>query len=206
MKADSDQKLFENILSSHSERKVQALCKKVIKKCSFNSGSDISNLCCLAYWLYIYGYEDDTLSVCHFSDQAEFPGKAVWNVWDYIMFMRGLEVCILKKRNQTDEAETVIHEMDRIWNLPSLVSPDLSEEERKSREQKRRESFTIESCSFRDKIEASYSASMADDYRLSALFRLIGYGATGLFPNLSIHQREADALVNEYAQILKKRK
>lgn len=55
--------LFESIEARHTEKKIISLCKKLIKKCSFNSGADARNLCELAYWLYVYGYEDDVLLV-----------------------------------------------------------------------------------------------------------------------------------------------
>lgn len=73
------------------KKKVQSLCKKVLKKCSFNSGADIQNLCHLTYWLFVYGYVDEALSVCEITHDVEFSGKGIWAVWDFIMYMWGLK-------------------------------------------------------------------------------------------------------------------
>lgn len=45
----TNQELFESIQNNHKEKKIISLSKKLIKKCSFDSGSDIDNLCRLAY-------------------------------------------------------------------------------------------------------------------------------------------------------------
>ena len=54
----TNQELFESIQMGHKEKKVLFLSKKLVKKCSFNRGSDVENLCHLAYWLYVYGCGD----------------------------------------------------------------------------------------------------------------------------------------------------
>ena len=89
--------LIQSIMDTVDKKNVQSLCKKVLKKCSFNSGADIENLCrfCrLAYWLFVYGYVDEALSVCEITHDVKFPGKGIWAVWDFIMYMWGLEVHI----------------------------------------------------------------------------------------------------------------
>ena len=45
----TNQELFESIQMGHKEKKVLSLSKKLVKKCSFNRGSDVENLCHLAY-------------------------------------------------------------------------------------------------------------------------------------------------------------
>lgn len=57
----------------------------------------------LAYWLYVYGCEDEALKLCEITHEVEFPGKGVWNVWDRILLMWGLEVQIYKNRNMTEK-------------------------------------------------------------------------------------------------------
>lgn len=98
----TNQELFESIQMGHKEKKVLSLSKKLVKKCSFNRGSDVENLCHLAYWLYVYGCEDEALKLCEITHEVEFPGKGVWNVWDRILLMWGLEVQIYKNRNMTE--------------------------------------------------------------------------------------------------------
>ena len=42
--------------------------------------SDVENLCHLAYWLYVYGCEDEALKLCEITHEVEFPGKGVWKM------------------------------------------------------------------------------------------------------------------------------
>lgn len=71
----TNQELFESIQMGHKEKKVLSLSKKLVKKCSFNRGSDVENLCHLAYWLYVYGCEDEALKLCEITHEVEFPGR-----------------------------------------------------------------------------------------------------------------------------------
>ena len=46
----------------------------------------------------------------------------------------------------------------------------------------------------------------ANECRFTALFKMIGYGATGLYPNLSAHWKELQQDINNYVSILSKEK
>jgi len=39
---ETGKELFESIMNSCPRKKVVSLCKKLIKKCSFNSGEDVT--------------------------------------------------------------------------------------------------------------------------------------------------------------------
>lgn len=190
--------MFEILLTNHTEKKIVSLCKKLIKKCSFNSGADIENLCRLAYWLFVYGYEDEALSVCEITHNVEFPGKGIWAVWDFIMYMWGLEVHIFKQGGNIDRANAIIQQMDNLWMFPPTLPAENPEHE-----MARRNRFTLSFCSRSKEIECANSEVRADGWRLVALFRLIGYGATGLFPNLNKEKDSVDKLIKEYIQKLK---
>lgn len=194
----TNQALFEKIQEEHKEKKIVSLCKKLIKKCSFNSGSDIENLCRLSYWLFVYGYHDDALSVCGITHEIEFPGKGIWNVWDFIMYMWGLEAHIFKLRNKTEQADKIIDEMDRLWMQQPTLPPKPPE-----LEIARRNRFTLSYCSREKDIANARTELHANGWRLVALFRLIGYGSTGLFPNLNSEKASIDRLVDEYIEKLK---
>ena len=190
----TNQELFESIKNNHEEKIISSLCNKLIKKCSFNSGSDIQNLCHLAYWLFVFGYDEDVLLLCEITHDVAFPGKGGFNVWDFVLYIWGLEVHILKQKNCFDKANERIKKMDEIWLMP----PQKSEHERA-----RRNGVTISHCSREKEIATTTSA---DKWRFIALFKLIGYGSTGLFPNLNNQQSVVDELVKEYIQILKQGK
>ena len=194
----SNQELFDSILTNHKEKKIVSLCKKLTKKCSFNSGADIENLCRLAYWLFVYDYKDEALSVCAITHEVEFPGKGIWAVWDFIMYMWGLEVHILKQSNNKEKANEIIQQMDNIWKFPPTLPVKVSEHEID-----RRNRFTVPFCSREKEIANASSETRADAWRFVALFFLIGYGSTGLFPNLNKEKEFVDALAEEYIQKLK---
>ena len=195
----TNQELFESIQMGHKEKKVLSLSKKLVKKCSFNRGSDVENLCHLAYWLYVYGCEDEALKLCEITHEVEFPGKGVWNVWDRILLMWGLEVQIYKNRNMTEKADELIRQMDNLWRFPPTLPPADSE-----LEAERRNRFTVEFCSFKENIEGEDSVTSANEWRLIGLMNLVGYGATGLFPNLVKEKETVDCLIEEYMLNLKK--
>lgn len=188
------QKLFESILNSHTEKKVISYTKKLIKKCSFNSGECASNLCALTYWLYVYGYEDEVIKLCELTHDVEFPGKGMFNVWDYLLFMWGLEVCILKKNGKNKEANERINIMDKYMSSSPLTG---------QAEIDRRNRFTYDFVANEDNIKTSYSNSLANEYRLTALYQLIGYTYTGLFPNLLKEKEKVESTIENYISILK---
>lgn len=195
----SNTELFERLLTNHKEKKIQSCCKKLIKKCSFDSGADAENLCHLAFWLFVYEYEDEALLICELTHNVPFPGKGMWNVWDFIMFIWGLEVHILKKRGHEDLANRIIEKMDALW-LTSLGGAQRTYEQ----EMARRERFDLAFCSHSEEIEHSYSPSLANGYRFTALFKLVGYTATDLYPNLKSEKRQVEEIVTSYMEELRK--
>ncbi len=73
------QEIIENIMSTVDKKKVQSLCKKILKKCSFRSRNDLSNVSDLATWLYIYGCYEEALAVCNLLSGIEFSGN--YKIW-----------------------------------------------------------------------------------------------------------------------------
>lgn len=189
--------LFEELIKNHKEKKVVSYAKKLIKKCSFNSGESASNLCALTYWLYVYGYEDDVMKLCEMTHSIEFPGKGGFNVWDYLFFMWGLEIYLLKKKGLYEKANEIISIMDKY-----LYSSSLSREA----EIERRNRFTFDYVAYINKIDNAYSNVLANEFRMSALYRLIGYTYTGLFPNLVKDKDKIEDTIKEYISILEKTK
>ena len=77
---ETGKELFESIMNSCPRKKVVSLCKKLIKKCSFNSGEDARNLCSLGYRLFIYGHIDEALAVSRRSEERRV-GKECRSRW-----------------------------------------------------------------------------------------------------------------------------
>ena len=87
--------------------------------------------------------------------------------------------------------------MDNLWMFPPTLPPENSENEIA-----RRNRITISFCSKEEEISNASSETRADGWRLVALFRLIGYGSTGLFPKLNEEKDSVDKLVKDYIQKL----
>lgn len=182
--------MFESIMNSCPQKKVASLCKKLIKKCSFNSGTDAENLCHLAYRLFVYGYIEEALAVCRYTHDVPFPGKGAFNVWTFILCLWGLEVFILKTQEKYKEADVRTKEIDHIHIQPIGIRLNDSAEKCRKDADKLYLTFTYPDVLFCKEIEEARSLNSANEWRFIALFEMIGYGATGLYPNLSAHWEE----------------
>lgn len=200
---ETGKELFESIMNSCPQKKVVSLCKKLIKKCSFNSGADAENLCHLAYRLFVYGYIEETLAVCRYTHNVPFPGKGVYRVWDFILWIWGLEVFLLHKQEKHEEANARVKEIDYIRAQP-VDGVFNTPEKRRRFVDSLYQRVTYPDVLWRENIEES--EQHANDYRFTALFGMIGYGATGLYPNLSARWEELQQDINNYVSILSKEK
>ncbi len=195
-----DNAFFETIINNYSQKKIVSLCKKLIKKCSFGSMQDVWNLNDLAYWLFIYGYKKEALSLAQFTHDIPFPGKSAFNVWDFILTLWGLEVHILKEIGNTKEADIRIKAMDTIWMTPIGIFD--TKEKQKKKEYSRRSRFLYPDILENNKIGSSTSIRDANQWRFIALKRMIGYSSTDLFPNLKEHYQQLSCDIAEYISIL----
>ena len=198
---ETGKELFESIMNSCPRKKVVSLCKKLIKKCSFNSGEDARNLCSLGYRLFIYGHIDEALAVSRYTHNVPFPGRGVFNVWTFILCLWGLEVFILKAQGKYEEADVRIKSIDYIHAQP--LADESAEKSRKDADELYL-TFTYPDVLRRKNIDED--SHYANECRFTALFKMIGYGATGLYPNLSAHWEELQQDINNYVSILSKEK
>ena len=97
---------IRRIETNIDRKKVQSLCKKIIKKCSFKSNSDLSNVTELASWLYIYGYIDEAIAVCDLLKDMEFTGN--YSLWDKADYTMCLKARILREQGQLTERDELI--------------------------------------------------------------------------------------------------
>lgn len=201
---ETGKEIFKSIMNSCTEKKIVSLCKKLEKKCSFDSGKDAENLCHLAYHLFVYGHIEEAIVVCRFTHDVLFPGKGIFCVWDFILFIWGLEVFILKAQGKVEEANVRIKEIDHIHMQPVGLSINDTEEKRRKDADELRLRFTYPDVLECERIEKS--ERHANGYRFIALFDMIGYGATGLYPNLSAHWEDLQQDINNYVAILSKEK
>lgn len=196
---ENEGKIFEEILEKCAEKKIQSAAKKMIKKPKITSQSTANNLCDLAYWLYIYGYEEETLAVCEY---AHLPlpesGKVDYRIWDFLLFIWGLEAYIYKKRGEKEKADHRISEMKTVWRTPNKM--EQSEEEAEARRKKIEDRMTYEDVIMKEKMERMLESSPKDakDWAQISLLRMIAYGVTGLFPHLEANKEELEKKIGEY--------
>ena len=196
-----DENIFEEIQQACTEKKIVSLCKKLQKKCSFTRGADIENLKDLAYWLYVYGHEEMAIRVCRYSHiEDPQPMKINFNVWDFILYIWGLEAYIYRKQGKESDCQERIDAMDRVWSIPTLHF-DTVEKER-ANNQGIRNRLTYDVAISKKEIERCDSKSDANSYRFIALCKMIGYGVTGFYPQLEERKEELQKDIDEYINIL----
>ena len=188
--------LFEEIMESHKEKKIISLCKKLIKKCSFTSGADATNLCELAYWLYVVGDSEDALRVCELTN-IDIPAKINYNVW-------GLEAHIYNENGKTADKEFRVEQMKKVWSTPKNSND--TEEKAWAFMQKilNRQTFELV-CDIKEieENEAAGDKKSADSYRFIALYSMISYGITGFCPDLVDKGEKLNEKIREYIGCLK---
>ncbi len=200
-----DCSIFEEIMKNCSEKKVISRCKKLIKKSELTNMATATALSELAYWLYIYGHEEEAMQVCIVSHIKEpEPNKINYNVWSFILYVWGLEVYIYHKRGEEEKAAERVAAMERIWATPSGVwnTPEIAAAQNKLI----RSRLSFDDATYREKVEAAVAEKdkfMANDYRFTALYDLIGNAATGLFPQLEERKDEVEKVITEYMQALR---
>lgn len=110
---------IKRIEASIDSKKVQSLCRKILKKCSFKSNSDLSNITELASWLYIYGYPVEAIAVCDLLKDMEFTGN--YSLWDKADYAMCLKARILREQGQPAEREELIYKVNE-HRHPELYS------------------------------------------------------------------------------------
>jgi hypothetical protein len=111
------------------------------------------------------------------------PFDQNYNIWTFIHYIWGIEIKIL--RNEGNNVNEIIQEMDKQLKIPTKIE---TSEKAEIRENRRRERIDLESVSNGKEIEdclKDNDIKWANEYRFTALMRMIGYTETGFFPQLN---------------------
>lgn len=197
--------LFYEIPDICSEKKVISCCKKLQKKSRLTSQAAAVPLCDLAYWLYVYGHEDTALRVCEFS-HLDFPepGKINYGVWDFILFIWGLEAYIYRKKGDEKRCRQIVGAMQHIWLTPNAKFD--TPQTVAARNKRANDDLTFDNAVSKQAIEtciAMGNKKSANEYRFNALKTMIGDGVTGLYPQLEERRDELEEKILEYISLLK---
>lgn len=193
---------FKTISNCHSLKEIRSICDKLNKSFNFDSGKDAELLCKLAYLLYIRDDFEHVKIISQFTHTAPFPGKGYFRVWDFILFIWGLEVYVLQQEGNRNLAQERINAIKLVCELPL---PDMYEsaEKQKNAELTRRRNCKCVDVLRQKEISSATSVRSANSWRLIALYKMIGYTFTGLYPDLVLHQNEIEEAIEDYVQKLK---
>ena len=100
------EELITRIQSTIDKKKVQSCCRKILKKCSFNSNNDLQNVTDLATWLYLYGYPEEAIEVCDLLKDMTFTGN--YTLWDNADYVMCLKARILREQGMLPEREELL--------------------------------------------------------------------------------------------------
>ncbi len=195
--------LFEDIMMEHDEKEIMRLCKKLNKSCSFTKNSDMATLCELVYWLYVFNDKENALKVCEYTN-IDIPITINYNIWDFILFIWGLEAHIYDEYGRMDDKNFRISQIKKVRSTPK--NKDETEESAWKFSQKIMNRVSFESACMIKNIEQD---SVKDDikkgnkYRLLALYNMIGYGVTGFYPDLEKNKDKLNSKINEYIMCLR---
>jgi hypothetical protein len=197
--------LFEEILLNCKHKRVESLCRKLSKKLSFKSGSDVENLCHLTYWLYILGYKEYAKKCIELT--RDIPFDRNYNVWTFLHFMWGLEIRLLREDGKNKEAEEIANTMNQHSLTPSKQFNETPEKMEKN-EAKRRDRFVLGTesgqpmgISNQEHVERALNNGdnkSANRWRFTSLLALIGCTETGLYPHLNEDKEKIEEVIKNY--------
>mgnify|MGYP006916310416 CR=1 FL=1 len=197
--------IFEKIMADCQEKKIISCCKKLIKKSRLTSGETAQNLCHLAYWLYVYGYINDALEVCEFSHlDIPKPFAVNYNIWDFVLYVWGLEAYIHRKQGDEQKCQEIIEKMKTVWLLPNGCLDTADKQEKSFK--RICQDMTFEFVINKNKIDRCITEGDKRGqkaYSFTALFGMIAYGVTGIYPQLENHKEELEIKIEEYINLLR---
>ena len=178
------EELIERIMASAKEKTIKSLCRKILKKCSFRSKNDLSNVTLLATRLYACGYEDDAAAVCDLLSGITFSGN--YDIWDRADYAACLKARILREKGITEGYEELLKRVNEHRD-PELY-PNIAEYYRTTLNR------NIESD------DQAHPGKKGDFWRLNKLIHAVRYREAGGFP---IPDEELETDIRELKDTLK---
>lgn len=177
---------IQNIMDKVDKKKVQSYCKKLLKKCSFKSATDMKNLTGLVIWLYVYKFYDEIIHICELIQNVEFTGNyTLWKEFDEIYCFTAR---ILRERGEVQKAQKIIDFVNQYRNPQLYVNTVgwfLN---------------TLEE-NIKNSIEQFNSKAMAIGWREVKLECAVMYREAGQFP---VSDAELERIISEQIDILSK--
>lgn len=86
------------------------LKKRASKNFKLTKSSSLENAFVLAYWLYVFGRDDEALEVCRFLGQVEFAGN--FNIWSWVEKTLALQSRIVRLRGNKEESRRCVERIE----------------------------------------------------------------------------------------------
>lgn len=179
-------------------------CRRLLQKCSCKSVADMSRYCTLAYWLYIHGNKPAALALCEAVHGVEFPFE--FHDWQGgIQNIYGLEIRIARELFGEDRRKILPPALlDHFCSKRAKKAmrwPQVLPEQTMLWHSSPEQTLAAEgSLSAGDRPSTGSRSSTGDcplreAEMLRVLFRLIGHGETGLYPELERHREEIEQTI-----------
>ena len=102
--------IIERIANAVDKKKVQSLCKKILKKCDLKTQGSLVNVSDLAVWLYIYGYLKEAVAICDIIGNLEFTGN--YTLWNYTDNALCLKARIMREQGNCIGREMILQKVN----------------------------------------------------------------------------------------------
>lgn len=194
---------FEELMLKYKEKNIIKLSKKLSKSFSLSKSKDVTVLCELAYWLYIYGYEDEILDIYSLVN-IELPIKVNFDIWTWILSIWGLQAYIYEQNGEVIKKDIIVEKIKEVYSQPKREKETKQEAWEFFQRIANRQTFE-EICNKR-KIESCIlenDKKLELGYRLSALYNMISYGVTGFYSDLEANKEKLKEEINDYIGKLK---
>ncbi|MDE7293093.1 MAG: hypothetical protein K2N72_01575 [Oscillospiraceae bacterium] len=94
----------KNIMNTVDKRRVRKICEKIIKECKAD-GDPTELMYLLAVWLYIFGHNDESLTLCGFLQDRPFSERfIIRNTIDKALCLKAR---ILREQGKTEESREI---------------------------------------------------------------------------------------------------
>lgn len=179
--------VIKNIQDTVNKKAVQSVCKKLLKKCNFESVKDVGEIVELALWLYLYGYNEESILVCELVKNVEFNGNyTLWNCVDHLYCVKAR---ILREKGAVEESKKLMNYINK-YRDPELYKNTMNY-------------FTTTIDYNIQSNLASNSKSGAKSWRLLKLELAIAYREAGKYP---VSDEELEKVIKNLVEILSQEK
>jgi hypothetical protein len=111
-----------------TDRFLAGVKKRAATQFSWKKRASLESAVRLAYWLFVFGKEDQALAVCRFLGTYEFTGK--FNLWSWIEHALALQSRIARQRGRQNESAECVRRIRAAGFVESRLNGSLLDDRR----------------------------------------------------------------------------